>query len=265
MLKCCYKSKEIRMGKELIIDKTEQATDIIPLHTGQEHCAPSHRFGPFARNEYLLHFCLSGKGTLWDKYGTHPVKAGELFVIRPGEITTYEADATHPWHYIWIGFSGKRAAVFHTDRSVYPCPEGVFRRLCTFVEANESAADIYTATIHEIIYHLFSDHTSAQDAPSKIKRYIDYNYMKSISVESIGTLFGYERTYLYRIFKGCYGIGVKDYITKVRMTHAHAFLQQGNAVHITAAMTGYADAFAFSKAYKKYYGCAPRFSRGCAE
>ena len=144
------------MSKELVIDKTAGATDIIPLHAGQEHCAPSHRFGPFARNEYLIHYCLSGEGVLEDKYGTHRIKAGELFVIRPGEITVYQAHAERPWHYVWIGFCGKRAAVFSTERSVYACPDSVFRRLCTLIESKESAADIYTATIHEIIYHLFS-------------------------------------------------------------------------------------------------------------
>ena len=248
------------MSKELIIDKTEGATDLIPLHTGQERCAPSHRFGPFARQEYLIHYCLSGKGILKDAYGTHHVSAGELFIIRPYEITTYEADAEHPWHYVWIGFSGKRASVFSTDRSVYSCPDGVFHRILALVQAKESAADIYCAAIHEIIYHLFSDAKTKQDVPAKIKRYVQYNYMKSISVESICALFGYERTYLYRVFKKRYGIGVKDYITKVRMENARAFLQQGAPVHTTAVMTGYSDAFAFSKAYKKFYGHAPTHS-----
>ena len=148
------------MSKELVIDKTAGATDIIPLHAGQEHCAPSHRFGPFARNEYLIHYCLSGEGVLEDKYGTHRIKAGELFVIRPGEITVYQAHAERPWHYVWIGFCGKRAAVFSTERSVYACPDSVFRRLCTLIESKESAADIYTATIHEIIYHIVIVHVA---------------------------------------------------------------------------------------------------------
>ena len=246
---------------ELIIDKIKNATDIIPLHTGQERCAPRHRFGPFARNEYLIHYCLSGKGVLWDKYGTHHVKAGELFVIRPSEITTYEADAQEPWHYVWIGFSGKRAEIFSTNQSVYPCPDGVFRHLCNLVEAKEIAPDIYTSVIHEIIYHLFSKTVHKEDIPAKIKRYVRYNYMKHISVESISVLFGYERTYLYRVFKKRYGLGIKDYIIKVRMENARTFLQEGACVCEVATMTGYADAFAFSKAYKQYYGCAPSRSK----
>ena len=249
------------MQREVVIDKALGAEDIIPHFAGYEQCAPCHSFGPFVRTMYLIHYCLSGRGVLHDKYGTHEVHAGELFVIRPCEITTYTADAEEPWHYVWIAFSGKRGELFSKERSVYPCPNGIFQRMRNLIDAEENAYDIYTALIYEILYELFSSGRHKQDTLSQIRRYIRYNYMRNISAESVCDFFGYERTYLYRIFKKRYGMGIKDYITKVRMEHAHAFLLEGNSVTNVAAMTGYHDKYNFSKAYKKYYGYAPSHTR----
>lgn len=249
------------MRYEVIINRIPDATDIIPYYVGEERCAPSHRFGPHVRKVYLLHYCLSGCGRLYDKYGEHKIREGELFVIRPGETTTYVADEQNPWHYVWIAFLGHRAEIFNTDRSVYPCPDSVFRRISGLIEAGEDSAEIYTAIVHEIIYNLFSDSEKRQDTLSKIRKYIRYNFMDSITAESVCRLFGYERTYLYRIFKKRYGTGIKDYITKVRMENAKNFLTSGKSVCDTATLVGYRDEFNFSKAYKKYWGIPPSHAR----
>lgn len=113
--------KENNFVKEQSIDKSE-SQDLIPIFYGTEKCEKGHCFGPHARNYYIVHFCLSGCGTLQDKFGTHKISAGELFIIRPGEITTYTADKVTPWEYVWIAFEGKIAHLFSTDKSVYAYP-----------------------------------------------------------------------------------------------------------------------------------------------
>ena len=64
-------------------------TDIIPITVGREKCASGYKFGPHVRSYYVIHFCLSGKGTLIDKFGKREISAGELFIIRPDEVSTY--------------------------------------------------------------------------------------------------------------------------------------------------------------------------------
>ena len=81
--------------------------------------------------------------------------------------------------------------------------------------------------------------------------------MLDITVDSISRLFGFERSYLYRIFKKRYGIGIKEYITEVRMQKAAEFLKDGFSVKESAHMVGYIDEFNFSKAYKSRYGISP--------
>ncbi|MBQ7387293.1 MAG: helix-turn-helix domain-containing protein [Clostridia bacterium] len=249
------------MKAEIIIDKIN-ATDMIPIFIGCESCESGHTYGPHIRSHYIIHYCLSGKGTLFDKFGEHKISAGELFIIREGELTTYSADGDDPWEYVWIAFMGERASVFSTDRSVYSCSSEPFLRILELAEAAETSSDIYVSIIYDIIYRLFSKREHSSDTLSSIRKYIRYNYMMDISAESVASSFGYERTYLYRIFKKRYGTGIKEYIIKIRMDNARAFLLEGRSVAETAALTGYKDEFNFSRAYKKHFGIPPSKTRG---
>ena len=247
------------MKKDIPFPASKGSTRLTPLFVGLEQCAPSHRFGPHVRNHYLLHFCLSGCGTLWDKRGTHPVNAGELFVIRPEEITVYEADAKTPWEYVWIAFEGAGAAVFDTSESVFRSPDKLHERLAHYVRLGEGAPEIYLALLYELIYTLFRksaqipQHTDTE----QICHYIRYNYMKPLQLESLAAIFGFERSYLYRLFKQKLGIGIKEYVTAVRMEKAQEFLKSGYGVGATAHLVGYADEFNFSHSFKKRFGISP--------
>ena len=240
----------------LIVDKILKMTDIVPLFVGEESCASLYKFGPHIREYYLIHFCLSGKGTITDKHGVHRVSAGELFIIRPGEVTTYIADKDEPWHYAWIAFRGEAASVFLTESTVYTTPVGIEKRFSDSVRAGILSAEAYASVIYELIYLLFSGGAST-DKLHKIKRYIEYSYMENIGVAEVARHFGFERSYLYRMFKERYGIGIKEYIIKVRMDKACELLHSGYSVADTAALVGYSDQFNFSKGFKKHFGTSP--------
>ncbi len=244
--------------KNIIIDKSGDGGDFVPLFSGEERCESGHLFGPYIRDYYLIHFCLSGKGTLTDKYGEHKIEGGQLFIIREGESTVYKADESAPWHYIWIATEGKRAEKLEELPSVASCDGDFIGRIRAAIDKDESRAEIYISFLFELLYKISkSDIKEKNDKLSAIRRYIKYNYMTEINVESISKLFGFERSYLYRIFKKRYGIGVKEYIIKVRMEKAEYLLKEGRSVGEVSLLVGYSDEFAFSKAFKKINGLCP--------
>lgn len=251
--------------KDVILTRANGAQDLIPLFIGEEECAKGHSFGPYVRDYHLIHFCLRGKGTLWDKFGTHEIKAGELFIIRKGETTVYTADVYNPWHYVWIAFAGSISEIFSTDNSVYEAPAEIKERLCALISSGELNPHAYTAILYELIYRLFKYNSNPSDILGQIKEYIDYNYMENLSVDMITGKFGFERSYLYRIFKKRYGVGIKEYIIKVRMTRAKKFLEDGHSVCDTAHIVGYQDEFNFSKAFSKYFSAPPSSFKGKIE
>jgi AraC-like DNA-binding protein len=239
-----------------MIENTSKESDFSPLFSGEEKCLPSHIFGPHVRDYCIIHFCLSGEGRLFDKYGKHEVKAGELFIIREGEITTYQADAKTPWHYVWIATLGKKVAELNELPSVIGCNSELLERIKRAVDENESNPDLYTSFLFELLYHT-AKREFKDDKISEAKRYIKYNYMMKINVDSISKIFGFERSYLYRLFKTRYGMSVKEYITKIRMEKAKELLKSGFTVKQTSELVGYSDEFSFSKAFKNYRGLSP--------
>lgn len=60
--------------------------------------------------------------------------------------------------------------------------------------------------------------------------------MKNITVEEIADDMSVNRRYLSRIFKRDYGMTVKEYITKTRMSHALRLLEEGYRVKETSMM-----------------------------
>ena len=98
--------------------------DLYLCFCGIHDCEPSHSFGPAIRPNYLLHFVIKGKGNYYLNDNCYEVKENECFLIRPNELTFYQADKDDPWTYVWVGFDGEmaqkylEAAGFCDDRLV---------------------------------------------------------------------------------------------------------------------------------------------------
>ena len=242
---------------QIMMEKTP-ARDIAPIFSGYEACERGHKFGPAAREYYLIHFCLKGKGTLHDKHGSHKVAQGELFVIRPQEITTYVADKSDPWEYSWVAFSGDMANAFDTEKSVYTAPSGLGEKVKELSRENVTAPSAYISLVFELIYRLFREKKEESDLAQRLKRYIDFNYMNDVSVASLSATFGFERSYLYRVFKEEFGVSIKECLIQARLNQAKALLSEGFSVAEAALAVGYRDPFGFSRAFKAHFGIPPK-------
>ena len=90
--------------------------DLTLYQYGREKCSSMHSCGPATHNHYLLHYVLEGSGNL--TLGTdrqYQLHAGQAFLICPRCISTYVADKTRPWTYIWIEFDGLRVPSYLAD------------------------------------------------------------------------------------------------------------------------------------------------------
>ncbi|MBR3681603.1 MAG: AraC family transcriptional regulator [Clostridia bacterium] len=246
--------------EQIYLGKTGNG-ELYPLHVGHYVVPGGNSYGPFVRDYYVLHAIHSGKGVLINQNGSHEVSAGEMFLIRPGELTTYVADENDPYEYVWIAFSGSRARQFDDMPDVLNTPEEMYAKLYEHVINGEKSTDPYTALLYEMMYSLFKESSTEEQEEiiTEVHRYIKYNYAENITVSRLAARFGFERSYLYRLFKARYGVGPKEYLTRVRLEKAKWLLSRGFSVSECAFMVGYSDAFTFSKAYKKFHGISPSF------
>lgn len=244
----------------LMIDKN--FADLNPVLCGWEQCLPAHSFGPNIRDYYLIHYIVSGCGTLENPNGLHHAGAGQAFLIRPGEVTTYTADEKEPWHYIWIGFTGRLAALFDTVPDIFTVHDcRLFPNMLRCGALSRMREEFLAGQLYLLLADLFGE-TSANPSgvgsyTERAANYIEKNYMKNLSVEKLADDMNINRRYLSRIFKEDYGMPLKEYITDVKLRHAEAFLRAGYSVTQTAAMTGYPDSIHFSKIFKKHRGITP--------
>lgn len=244
--------------------------ELNPLDLGSHHCNNGHAFGPAVREYYLIHYVVSGSGTFTNARGEYQVSAGQMFLIRPGEVTLYKASETDPWCYIWIGFTGQLASVYDDlpdtiTADVRQCFEAMLQSEFYGNMAEEYLAGQLFLLTTELACNRTEKIVQDVHYAKRTANYIDAHYMEQISVEKIAADMHIDRRYLSRLFKHKYGMTTQEYLVATRMRHAAAFLSGGVSVGDTAAMSGYKDVFNFSRMYKKYFGHSPFKDKGISK
>lgn len=125
------------------------------------------------------------------------------------------------------------------------------------LDSNEKVPDIYISIILEVLYTLYTKTAAEHDKISEVRNYIKDNSIGFMTVNDIAARFGFERSYLHRIFKQRYGISIKKFIIDTKMMRAKVMLEEGNSVLEVAYKVGYSSEFNFSRAFKQYYGISP--------
>ena len=267
---------------------SEHYMDLNLFQYGREQCESSHSFGPAKRNHYLFHYILSGAGTFLaeDARGetkTYSMKAGQGFVIFPGQITTYIADKEHPWEYVWLEFDGLRVKEA-LDTTTLSMASPVYHAASPSLRNAMSEEILYIAShssqspLHLIGHlYLFLD-TLTQSCKRTIPiqsskmsdyyikeaiTYMEQNFQNDISIEDIAHVIGINRSYFGKIFRNTMGKSPQEFLIGYRMFKAAELLKLttlsvadiGNAV-------GYENPLHFSRAFKNTYGVSPKKWRG---
>ncbi len=94
----------------------------------------------------------------------------------------------------------------------------------------------------------------------QILRYMDAHFLEAPSVAALAAKMNMSEKYFISYFKKHTGQTPHAYLAAQRMQYAYATLYtQGAQVKSVAEALGYCDAYAFSKAFKAYFGMAPAF------
>ena len=90
---------------------------------------------------------------------------------------------------------------------------------------------------------------------SSIHKQIDYNH----TIESLARIACLGATQFKKRFKASTGMGIREYLIKVRMDKARALLSNTDMpiIHV-AANVGYDDVSAFSRRFKQSFGVSPK-------
>ena len=257
-----YKNNEFRRWKfKQIFRKDLECFKVIPRDVGHEQCRPLQDWDEI-RKFSLIHYVYSGKGTFTKNGKTYHLSRGDAFVINEGEENYYCADREEPWHYFWISFStdsfgGKfsrlESPVFKVKN------ETIFTEPIEREECGTLTPEFVISKLYLLYDEVFNKvQTDSRDTETEAAIYINQNLAGKLTVNGIADAFGLDRSYLSRCFKKKHGISIKQYMINARMNKASELLKKGLSVKEAAFLSGYEDALAFSRMFKKIYGISPK-------
>lgn len=88
--------------------------------------------------------------------------------------------------------------------------------------------------------------------------YIEHNYSQNLTLESIAPLFGYNSSYLGKLFHKKMGEGFNAYLERIRIEHSKKLLiQEDMKIYTIAEHVGYRNIDYFYQKFKKYVGQTP--------
>lgn len=254
-------------------------TDLTLYQYGKEKCAPLLSCGPAVHNHYLLHYIVEGKGLFSIGSDRHfPLQAGSAFLICPKCITTYVADKTEPWTYIWIEFDGLKVPSFLSHaglgmkQPVYtPSSDAGSQELEKLMSNMLSYHDNSLCLLGNLYFILEAlIRTSSGKKPPKTGNlqefyvheammYIERHYNQDISVAQLAGWCNLERSYFGKIFKDTVLVTPQEYIIRYRMNMACDMLKNTDlSIGTISAQVGYENQLHFSRAFKKVMGISPR-------
>ncbi len=98
-----------------------------------------------------------------------------------------------------------------------------------------------------------------RDVITCIKKYIEENYGKNLSLDALGEIAHLHPAYLSKIFKETTDENLSNYITEVRMQKAAQLLEQTELrIHEIMEQVGYQKSQHFSKLFKGRYAVTPK-------
>lgn len=248
-----------------------------PLFCGYQTCDPSYSFGPAVRDYHLLHFCISGKGQFFSNDICYDICEGQGFLISPKQLTFYQADAVHPWTYLWIAFEGDMVKKYLSlcglsiNTPIIQCPQkDRLQQIILDMIAHGSATisnELYNQGLLYQFFSLLAQSPSLASRPeenidnqyiAKAIEYIRFNYQAQITVQDIADYVSLNRSYLTTVFQKNLHFSPQQFLMRHRITKATEMLvETDHLIQNIASSCGYANELSFAKAFKKVTGLSP--------
>ncbi len=217
----------------------------------------------------VLEYVLEGKGeiTLGDR--TFTVRAGQTYLLRPGEAHSYRADRAEPWKKIWINYT---SAYLPAMLDAYGIESGVWtvntREI--FAEALEAARTARSHAekcraiadaVHGVISAIYgaSNHTrpAVTDA-MRIREELRLSLYAKLSLDTLAEQLHVSKSNLIRIFKRAYGMTPYEYLLEEKMEAAKALLASTHmSVGEIAERLCISDGHYFSTLFYRRVGLRP--------
>lgn len=260
---------------------------------GYQNVAPGEDYPPRKHNkeymfnpangrvlsEYQLLYIVGGGGTLVTRSsGRHKIKAGDMFLIFPGEWHSYMPDEDTGWKEYWIGFTGANADS-RVEAGFFSAKSPVYN-----IGYNETAIELYrsaiaTATRQEpyfqqllagLVNHLLGlmfmtnrlNRIQSDSGTPKIieqaKMFMQESIEEDIRMPDVAHHLNISYTTFRHVFRKYTGLSPAQYFINLRIHRAKEMLRGTNApVKEISIILHFENPEYFATLFKKKTGMSP--------
>jgi len=245
---------------------------------GCENCAIDYRIDRMTFPYWCLEFVVAGRGTLRRGKRSELLGPGSIFVYGPHIAYRMESDTKEPLVKYFVDFSGRRALPLLQELGFTPgkveqvFPPGkqaeAFDNLIDAGLSTSPLAGRQTELLLELLLvHCAEGRVPGGAADAKSRAFATYRRCREI-IDARGTALRevaqaaeachIDPAYLSRLFRRFIRCGPHEYLTRRRMAAATQRLaESGRLVKEVADEFGFADAYHFSRAFKRFHGVPP--------
>jgi AraC-like DNA-binding protein len=235
-------------------------------------------FGRHSHDRYAIGVIVHGVEKLYYR-GAHDLgTAGTVVTITPGEIHDGCAVTEDGWMYrmlyidpVYLNhvvfndrFSDGYIHLFRDALAVNPQLAHTFLTCHRQIEISVTALERETALI-ELLAQVFQrneldlmpSHARERDVVRRMKRRLDEEFDRNLSLTELGAFVGMDPLYLIRVFKNEVGTSPHSYLIQRRVAHAQRLLRNGMGISDVSLACGFFDQSHLNRAFKKVLGLTP--------
>lgn len=267
-----------------IVDQISNHTlceDLYPMGFGYYKQASSHEMLRRTHDDYLMIYCLDGRGELIAENHTTIIQAGDLIILPRGVAHEYRASQKSPWTIYWVHFSGKKAQEFidylAVDTKSHTVNLGVHARLVTdFESLLESGQTSYnlTAFIHasNLMRQLLTQVAQLQPLAKQqasesfnldhIHSLMQASVHEQLDLDTLAESVSLSKFHFIKKYKDLTGTTPINHFIHLKIEKA-CYLLDATTKPISeiSFAVGYEDAYYFSRIFKKVMGISPSHYR----
>jgi len=225
---------------------------------------------------YAVELVTEGEGNLTLNDRRFQLTPGVVFAYGPSVAHTIRTNPDKPMRKFYVDFTGTEAASLVRDSGLGQWRAVRVAPMHEIVELYESLsreaaqpgeiARAICAALTRLLLLKVQQRTvsSGRSAPGslvtyeRIRSHIEEHHLRLKTIEEAAQECGVTSMYVARLFRRFGQSGAYQFLLRLKMSHAADLLQdEGLKVTEVAAQLGFADAFQFSRAFKRVHGVAP--------
>ena len=233
---------------------------------------------PSGSAQFILIYCVEGKGEIRLKETTHAVASDHFFIIPAGMAHAYRSDEKNPWSVYWIHFLGNKSGIY-SRFACQPIPiersktSRISDRVDLFSEIFRNLDRGFSIEALEYINlclpHLLASFThlnqfrlikesGEKDPVTQSINFMLEHLNKKLMLEEIAAETGLSASHYSRLFLNRTGHSPIDYFIQLKIQRACRLVDNpGWMIADVAREMGFDDQFYFSRVFRKVMGMSP--------